>query len=152
MTTTSASLFEANRLLNDEEIRDRKTVLKSWPRELMAILTSRCNLECIMCTREVLNKLLPEEAAMKLTGLFPYLETVDWQGGEAFTVPYLKKLITRAGEHEQLRQWITTSGILITKDWAEALVTRASASRSRSTASRRPPTRRSASGRVSRLS
>ena len=122
MTTSTASLFEANRRLNDEEIKDRRTVLKSWPRELMAILTSRCNLECIMCTREVSNKLLPEDAAMKLTELFPYLETVDWQGGEAFTVPYLKKLITLAGEHEQLRQWITTSGILITKDWAEALV------------------------------
>lgn len=122
MTTAAIDVFEANRRLNDEEIAQGRTVLSSWPRELMVILTSRCNLECIMCTREVSNKLLPEETAFKVAALFPYLENVDWQGGEAFSVPYFGKLIAAAARFPQLQQWVTTSGVMIDRDWADLLV------------------------------
>jgi MoaA/NifB/PqqE/SkfB family radical SAM enzyme len=120
--TTVSDVFEQNRRLNEREFEQGKIVLESRPRELLVILTTRCNLDCIMCTREVSNKVLPEEVAFKVAALFPYLETINWQGGEAFCVDYFQKLVKEAGRHPNTNQWVTTSGILITKEWADTLV------------------------------
>jgi MoaA/NifB/PqqE/SkfB family radical SAM enzyme len=81
-----AEQFLNNRKLNESEMTDAKIVLDSMPRILMMVLTSRCNLECIMCTRANPKKdlILPVDKAKQIISIFPYLEAIDWQGGKFF--------------------------------------------------------------------
>lgn len=113
--------FKRNITLNQEEFAQRKLVLESWPNELMAVLTTRCNLKCIHCAREISNRVLPEEKAWQITELFPYLRRINWQGGEAFLVPYFKKLLLEGSRFSCMDQEITTAGVLIDSDWADIL-------------------------------
>ena len=41
--------------LNIREIKERKTILESYPRRLLLELTNACNLRCIMCGRSAIN-------------------------------------------------------------------------------------------------
>jgi MoaA/NifB/PqqE/SkfB family radical SAM enzyme len=115
-------LYELNRTLNESEFREGKSVLESFPRELGVVVTTRCNLSCVMCVRDVSNKLIPYEAFRKIEALYPYVDTLNWQGGEAFLADYFEKAVLSAGEHPQIRQDINTAGVLITKRWADVLV------------------------------
>lgn len=114
--------YIANKTLNEQEIEKGEIVLKSKPRELMIILTSRCNLNCIMCPREDHDYALPYEVFEKISYLYPYLELINWGGGEVFQIDYFKKLFRRASSYPQIRQSITTNGLLIDEEWAELLV------------------------------
>lgn len=116
------SLFSDNMELNGRELAQRKERLGSFPVKLGAVLTTRCNLRCIMCARHPSDLTLEEEAADKLKPLFPYLEDVNWQGGEPFLAPCFRGLLSSAAEHPQLRQHIVTNGTLIDRDWARLIV------------------------------
>lgn len=123
MTALSGpSPCDLNRAVNEREMNEGKLTLESFPRELGVVVTTRCNLHCIMCVREISNKVIPYEAFKKIEALYPYLETLNWQGGEAFLADYFEKAVLAAGEHGQIRQDINTAGVLITKRWAEVLV------------------------------
>ncbi len=113
--------FYINKELNKLETQEKRIVLKSNPVNLMIILTRRCNLKCIMCPRIHEEKIaLPLELVGKLYPLFPYLEWIDWQGGEVFLVDYFKKLFLEISNRQpHILQHITTNGLLIDKEWAE---------------------------------
>ncbi len=115
------SCLERNLEVNQREFEARKIVLESWPIELMAILTTECNLHCIHCSREVSNKILPEEKAWEIAELFPYLQRINWQGGEVFLAPYFQKLLLAGSRYSRLEQQITTAGVLIDEYWADVL-------------------------------
>lgn len=113
--------FIENKELNKAEIKAEKVILESKPRMLMVVLTTRCNLECIMCSRAYpkRNLTLPFGTVKQIRSLFPYLETIDWQGGEAFLVDYFKQLFLEARDYQNIDQSVITNGLLIDEEWAE---------------------------------
>lgn len=109
--------FQDNKQLNFQEIRDKKTVLASYPRKLNVALTTRCNLNCIMCESKKINWEIPENTIKKIISLFPYLERIIWQGGEVFLFKSFKEILELAGPYRNLTHEITTNSHLITEDW-----------------------------------
>lgn len=118
----SVDIFKRNKELNEEEIKRSEIILKSKPRMLRLILTTRCNLKCIMCLGLENPSTLPFEVLEKIDCLYPYLEQINWQGGEVFLVDYFKKLFQKASSYPQIRHSIITNGLLIDEEWAELLV------------------------------
>lgn len=110
-----------NRKLNQSEIEQRKVLLKSKIRRLMVVLTGKCNLHCIMCERKAGDFTLPREVVWQIIYLFPYLDTIMWQGGEVFVVDYFKELFQEALKFPQILQEINTNGLLISEKWADLI-------------------------------
>ncbi len=115
------NLFIKNKQLNENEIKTGEIRLTSKPRMLMVVLTTRCNLKCIMCSRKNPSGdvTLPFTAIKQIRELFPYLEAVDWQGGEVFLVDYFKELFLEAGTYPNIDQSIITNGLLIDEQWGK---------------------------------
>jgi len=116
-------LFQANKELNEKEIESKSTILNSKPRLLMIVLTTRCNLRCIMCQRYTPGKGLtfPFETIKQIYSLFPYLEGINWQGGEVFLVDYFKELFLEVKKYPNICQSIITNGLLINEEWAKII-------------------------------
>jgi MoaA/NifB/PqqE/SkfB family radical SAM enzyme len=109
-----------NRICNEIELSQKKTTLKSKPRMLYLIPTTECNINCVMCTRILKGNItVPVEVIEKCSYLFPYLEVVDWQGGEVFLLDYFKDMYMEISRYPQILQRIITSGLLIDKEWAK---------------------------------
>lgn len=115
-------VFTANKQLNAQEMRQKKTKLDSFMTSLIVTLSSRCNLGCIMCEVRRTNWEIPLNVVEQIASLFPYLETINWQGGEPFFLDYFENLFTRAAAFKNIKQTIVTNGLLITEGWAEKLV------------------------------
>lgn len=115
------NLFIENKELNEKEIETGKIRLASKPRMLMIVLTTRCNLKCIMCSRKNPSGdvTFPFAVIKQIRGLFPYLEAIDWQGGEVFLVDYFKELFLEAASYSNIDQSIITNGLLIDEQWGE---------------------------------
>ncbi|MDD4894255.1 MAG: radical SAM protein, partial [Candidatus Omnitrophica bacterium] len=96
-------------------------MLGSRVRRLGIVLTSECNINCIMCERKLNNFTLPRQALEQIIGFFPYLDSIMWQGGEVFMVDYFKDFFEQASKFPQLAQEINTNGLLITQEWSEAI-------------------------------
>ncbi len=113
--------FIANRELNEIEISAKKAVLNSKPRMLVIVLTNKCNLRCIMCSRVYSrdNFTLPFESVKRIYKLLPYLEDIDLQGGEVFLVDYFKSLFYKVNEYPYICKRIVTNGLLIDREWAD---------------------------------
>ena len=111
--------FINNQELSQIEIRERKLVLESKPSILTVILTNRCNLKCIMCSRiRSKEDTLPFDLLKKTYALLPYIKWIDWQGGEVFLVDYFKELFLHVAQYPHIEQHIATNGVLINEDWA----------------------------------
>jgi MoaA/NifB/PqqE/SkfB family radical SAM enzyme len=121
MSGTTGNLYLANKALNELEIKEGKTVLKSKLRKLIVVLTNRCNLNCIMCTRKRDSLFLPDSVISQIRTVFPYLDFISWQGGEVFLVDYFKDILEEASRYQYIQQEITTNGTLITEDWAKLI-------------------------------
>ena len=78
--------FYKNVLLNEMEISQKKIVLKSKPRSLIVYLTNRCNLKCKMCPFAVSQKKqdISKKTVKEIINLFPYLQHIQWIGGDVF--------------------------------------------------------------------
>ena len=101
--------FFYNKFLNEYEIASKQTVLKSKPRNLMAVLSNKCNLTCIMC-RAIRNKWeFPQNRLQEIKDLFPYLERILWQGGEILLLPYFKDILKEALKYPNIKQAILTN-------------------------------------------
>ena len=96
-------------------------MLGSRVRRLGIVLTSECNINCIMCERKSNNFTLPRQTLEQIIGFFPYLDSIMWQGGEVFMVDYFKDFFEQASKFPQLAQEINTNGLLITQEWSEAI-------------------------------
>lgn len=69
-----------NIILGEIEILQCKTVLKSKPVKMNVILTTKCNLNCIMCTVCKNDYTIDENYLRIIKEYLPYLESVLWQG------------------------------------------------------------------------
>ena len=119
--SNKVEIYENNKKLLAEELAQENPIMAGMPTSIMVILTTACNLQCIMCPRHKGEGALSYSTVSKLFTLFPYLELIEWQGGEVFLLDYFKKLLMKAAEYPQILQHITTNGLLINKDWAATI-------------------------------
>jgi len=114
--------FFANRILNEIEMMQGKSILESKPRTMTVTLTTRCNLKCGICGLWRNDPWdLPEKAFSEIERYFPYFEKVIWQGGEVFLSGHFPKIFEKAPLYPQLHHIIITNGLLIDRDKAELL-------------------------------
>jgi len=75
--------FEANQRLNNQEIRERKTILKSLPMAIRIIPTLHCNIKCRMCDQDHKAKFQLSETFMAdIRKLGKYIYEYSLLGGE----------------------------------------------------------------------
>jgi Tfp pilus assembly protein PilF/MoaA/NifB/PqqE/SkfB family radical SAM enzyme len=114
-------LFFRNKVLNEIEISQKKTILESKPIGLGITLTNKCNLKCRICGVWKQEWEIPGKVIREIIKLFPYLERIVWQGGEVFLLDYFDTLFEKASSYPHLKQTIITNGILINERRAEKL-------------------------------
>ncbi|MBN2407417.1 MAG: radical SAM protein [Elusimicrobia bacterium] len=119
-------LFLKNKVLNEMEISQKKTVLASKVRGFGVNLSNKCDLRCKMCQIWKTPWDMPRKTIDEIIKLFPYIEVVFWQGGEVFLLDYFRDLFRKAASFPNLYQVIVTHGLLIDENWARDL-TRANA-------------------------
>jgi MoaA/NifB/PqqE/SkfB family radical SAM enzyme len=112
-------LFTKNALLNEIEIIERKEVLVSKPRGAIVHLLTDCNLKCRLCPTKDIKWKMPEKTVAELEELFPYMQTVQWLGGEVFLYEHFRRLFHSAGSCRHLHQTVQTNGLLLTDEWIE---------------------------------
>lgn len=115
-------IFSRNKILNELEIAQKKLIVNSKMRNLIVTLSTRCNLNCVMCEEIRVSWEIPKKIIQEIISLFPYLERIVWQGGEVFLLDYFGVLVEEARKFPNLKQVITTNGLLIDEKWAENLV------------------------------
>lgn len=110
--------------MNQREMEEKKLVLASKPLRLGIVLTNLCNLRCIMCHEDRYRgtDTLPKSSLKKINEVLPYIELINWQGGEIFCVGYMKEIFREFLNYPYIQHNITTNGLLIDKDWAEILI------------------------------
>lgn len=114
-------VFLENKILNEKEFFQKKTVLASRPRGLVVTLTTRCNIRCFMCNFWQHTMDMPEKVVQEIVALFPYLQEIHWQGGEVFLYDGFQDLFVEAARFPHIKQHINTNGLLIDEDWAKRL-------------------------------
>ena len=113
-----------NILLNEIEIADNKSYLKSFPRILKIDVTQNCNLRCKMC--KVHLQKIPYGKTTKtdlkiLNILFKYAEFVEWQGGEPLLYKYLKDFFDIANKNG-VKQSVISNGLLLNDEYIKKIV------------------------------
>jgi MoaA/NifB/PqqE/SkfB family radical SAM enzyme len=114
--------FLENKKLNQSEIEGGKAILDSKVTSLVVTLTTRCNLDCIMCEEKKIPWDIPERTIKEIISLFPYLEQIIWQGGEVLILDYFKDFLEEARRHPNLYQSIITNGLAVNEKLAPMLV------------------------------
>lgn len=111
-----------NSVLNELEIAQRKVILQSYPRRMTVSLISTCNLRCKMCPYDK-NKLfvLSKYQVDDIISVLPYVEEIEWNGGEAFLFKYFNELLDAAYKNN-VKQYVTSNGLLINDTYAEKIV------------------------------
>lgn len=110
-----------NKRANEEEIAQKKIKLESLPIRLGVTLTTRCNLQCVMCEVRKVSWDIPKKTIDEILEYLPYLEYIMWLGGEVFYSNHFEELFEKAAANPYLQQAIFTNGILINEKWAEKL-------------------------------
>lgn len=112
----------SNILENELEIAQKAVKLKSKVRKLIVSLTNQCNLDCTMCIAQKTPKQeISDKVKEEIKSQFPYLQKINWMGGEVFLYPGFKELMNEAAKHP-LEQEITTNGLLIDEGTAAKLI------------------------------
>lgn len=126
-TQIQSDKFLYNLFLNEQEIAQEKTILKSKPRIMLVMLTNKCNLKCPMCATIYQKNQweISDKFKQYILNNLENLELITWQGGEVFLYKNFKELFLKAMENEYLKQIIITNGLLINEQWAN-LITKAS--------------------------
>ncbi|MFA7675564.1 MAG: radical SAM protein [Endomicrobiia bacterium] len=101
-----------NILLNEYEISQGRVVLESLPRTLNLVLTSKCNLNCIMCENHKENIELSDKQFEDIIEILPYLQKLILRGGEVFLDKRLYNLLDEAGKNH-INTEIVTNGQLL---------------------------------------
>lgn len=110
-----------NIYLNEFEIANKQTILKSYPRDMIITLTNKCNLNCIMCFANESNFELNDRAFEDVKTILPYLKIVRWMGGEVFLYNRFNTLFEEANKYS-IKQEIITNGLLLNKGYIDNIV------------------------------
>lgn len=109
-----------NRVLNELETFQKKTVLQSKPRDLQAVLTNKCNLNCKMCVNDKIDWELSAVTLNSIKDNMKYFERILWQGGEAFLYHDFLGLLKLANKNKVV-QSIMTNALLIDEETADVI-------------------------------
>jgi len=111
-----------NIFLNEAEILQQKTILKSKPREIDVTVTFKCNLKCIMCNTIYNNDnyIMDDYIYDFLLHNIKYLEKIVWKGGEVFLYKNFLNLLKLAYDNS-VHQIIITNGLLLNEKIIELL-------------------------------
>jgi len=109
-------------MLNEIEILQRKTVLKSKIKRLWVTVTTRCNIRCRTCGLWSNPWDLPRKTADEVIELFPYLERVVWLGGEVFLYKFFDELFQKGLAFPHLQQQIITNGVILNEEWIKKIL------------------------------
>lgn len=104
-----------NIFLNEAEILEKKTILKSKPRQMTVVLTTKCNLKCVMCNVWKNQWDLPKVLCDFLLNNMKYLERIIWEGGEVFLYKRFYKLFNLAGKFG-VEQDLLSNGLLLNEE------------------------------------
>jgi len=104
-----------NTLLNNFEILKKRTILKSKPSSMLAVLTNKCNLRCIMCESVKENYLILDETIADIIKHMKYFELFTCLGGEVFLYDKFNLIINEAKKYDT-EVSICTNGLLLSKN------------------------------------
>jgi len=122
LALTPPNQFDQDTILNEIEILQRKTVLKSKMKRLWVTVTSRCNIRCKTCGLWHNKWDLPYKTAKEVMDNYPYMERLVWLGGEVFLYKHFEEMFDEAGKWSNLKQQVITNGIALNKKWIEKII------------------------------
>lgn len=105
--------FLNNKILNELELTQQKEVLESKVRSMVAMIIDKCNLRCKICEIWKSSWQISERTLCELIELFPYMEDINWEGGEVFLMRGFEDVLLEAAKYKNLRQIIYTNGLMI---------------------------------------
>jgi MoaA/NifB/PqqE/SkfB family radical SAM enzyme len=107
-----------NIFINEIEYHQGKIKLESKPRIAEITLTNRCNLQCKMCGNIIKEKWeMNRKGVDNIIKLLPYLESVNWYGGEVGLFKDFPEL-TNVAYLNNVDQNIITNGLV----WTDKLI------------------------------
>jgi len=128
-TDLEFDILDTNRRLGRAEYFLQRSYLRSMPRMLGLVLGNACNIDCPHCYQEKNgdNLLRPADIGQQLRreflSLYPYLATLQIQGGEALAYEGFRELVEDvASVTRRPLLSVTTNGTLIDEKWAERMV------------------------------
>ena len=108
--------FLYNKILNEYEIIMKRECLESKPREMRVTITNKCNIGCRYCDIwKFPNWQLQESRVREIMEGFPYLENMNWLGGETFLYKGFEEVLEEGSKYDTLHQTIYTNGLLLTE-------------------------------------
>lgn len=121
LAEAEGNTFYANKALNEIEIRQNKKFLQSRVRAIHITLTNRCNMACQFCyqNRYISTSAIPTKTCEEIMGLFPCLQRLVWQGGEAFLHPAFKEMLTESMHFPDIQHTLITNGMFLDEKWIE---------------------------------
>jgi len=114
-------IFYQNAILAESEIASKTIRVKCKPRCIWVVLSSKCNINCIMCETHSKKWELDDEEIQKIVAHFPYLEQLTWWGGEPTVHAKFLPLLKKALEYPRIKQTIITNGQHIPEELIEIL-------------------------------
>lgn len=115
-----------NYLQFQDDIENKRTVMRAKPMIISYTESHRCNFRCIMCYQShvrdtTLNN--PETTNAELLEIAPYLTQLTAGGGEPFILPIWKDFLTNYnGEYPLLTFAVTTNGSYTDKQLVDGLL------------------------------
>lgn len=127
MSPREKDLSIDNRYLNTRELLSESIRLQSHPWHAQIELTTKCNLDCIMCSREKYHgagKHLSRDLLSKIQKeIFPWLqEAIISSFGEPLLHPDIGEIIEAARRHPRLNIGFYTNLLPLTEEKAEQVV------------------------------
>jgi MoaA/NifB/PqqE/SkfB family radical SAM enzyme len=112
-----------NIILNEYELSQGKLVLKSYPRIIQIVLTTICNLHCIMCAKKNHDSgfIFPDKDLKDLIGIMPYLQKLILRGGEVFFDKRIYQILDEANKNN-VKIEIITNGLLLNEKLINKLI------------------------------
>ncbi len=110
-----------NIILNKNETAQGKIFLKSFPSQIHILLTTHCNLKCVMCDVYSDNYKLSDKQFKDLIELMPYLQLLIIQGGEVFFDKRINKLLDEA-QKNMVQVNLFTNGLILTEPVINKLI------------------------------
>ena len=109
-----SSAFTQNFELNETEIREKLTVLRSKPRFWKLAHSTRCNIDCIMCYQDRSDmRELPEKFYQDLLDYQPAIQEIQLVGGETLAIKRFRqflKFFAESTEYPDMRFAFVTNG------------------------------------------
>ncbi len=116
-----------NRFLNSLDMRDNRVVMRARPFDIQLETTTKCNLACIMCSRQKYHGAgthleLPVLERVQAE-LVPYAQNLCISSfGEPLLYPDIRQLLEVARRFPRLELGMFTNLLLVDEDWARKLV------------------------------